>query len=160
MKSKALVCAIAAASLGMASLSFAQGYQGYGRPGQGYESPRGEQRGPMDRDGRDAGPRGPDPRYQQDSRDNRGNRDDRNGGPRGFDRRDARNDWQYGARGPQFYRGGHIPPEYRNRQYVVNDWQTHRLSPPPRGQQWVQVGADYALIAIATGVIAQLVLNH
>ncbi len=27
-------------------------------------------------------------------------------------------------------------------------------------QQWVQVGADYALIAIATGVIAQLVLSR
>lgn len=26
-------------------------------------------------------------------------------------------------------------------------------------EQWVQVGADYALITIATGVIAQLVLS-
>ena len=123
MKSKAFVCAIAAASLGMASVSFAQGY---GRPGQGYEPPRREQRGPMGRDGRDAGPRGQHQRFERDSRN------DRNGGPRGFDRRDDRNYGQYGARGPQFYRGGHIPQEYRNRQYVVNDWQTHRLNAPPR----------------------------
>jgi Ni/Co efflux regulator RcnB len=43
---------------------------------------------------------------------------------------------------------------------VVNDWRGRHLNAPPRGQQWVQVGTDYALIAIATGVIAQLVLNN
>jgi hypothetical protein len=34
MKSKAIVCAIAAASLGFASLSFAQGYDGRGPRGE------------------------------------------------------------------------------------------------------------------------------
>ena len=145
MKSKAIICAIAAASMGFASLSFAQSQDSRG-PG---EPPRGEQRGPMGRNGHDSGPRGPD------------RRDDRNGpGPRGFDRQDARNDRNYGARGPQFHRGGRIPGEYRNRQYVVNDWRSHRLSAPPRGQQWVQVGSDYVLIAIATGVIVNMILSH
>ena len=65
-----------------------------------------------------------------------------------------------GARSAQFQRGNRIPMEYRHRQYAVNDWRPHHLSAPPRGHQWVQVGTDYALIAIATGIIAQLVLSR
>ena len=151
MKSKAIICTLIAASFSVASLSFAQGYE---RPDGG--PPRGEQRGPMGRDGHDSG------RHRGfDQRDQRDNRHGPDAGPRGFGPRDeVRNDWQYGARGPQFHRGGRIPPEYRNRQYVVNNWREHRLSAPPRGQQWVQVGADYVLVAIATGVIVQLLLNQ
>jgi Ni/Co efflux regulator RcnB len=75
-------------------------------------------------------------------------------------------------RGPQFhgprgagpdhnwYRGGRIPPQYRGYQYVVNDWRGHHLSAPPRGYHWVQYGADYVLVAIATGVIMQLILSN
>jgi len=59
----------------------------------------------------------------------------------------------------QWRRGDRLPPEYRHRQYVVDDWRGHHLSAPPRGYQWVQVGGDYVLIAIATGVIANLILN-
>ena len=51
-------------------------------------------------------------------------------------------------------------PVYRTHHYVVNDWRAHRLSPPPRGYHWVQYGADYMLVAIATGVIAQLILSR
>ncbi|MEO6320785.1 MAG: RcnB family protein [Polaromonas sp.] len=80
--------------------------------------------------------------------------------PRDFDRHDARSDRNYGARGPHFHRCGRIPAEYRSRQYVVNKWHAHHLNAPPRGQRWVQVGSDYALIAIATGVIAQLILSQ
>jgi hypothetical protein len=36
----------------------------------------------------------------------------------------------------------------------------HHLSAPPRGYHWVQMGGDYVLVAIATGVILQLLLNH
>ncbi|MNU08021.1 Nickel/cobalt homeostasis protein RcnB precursor [compost metagenome] len=57
-------------------------------------------------------------------------------------------------------RGSRIPPQYRTRHYVVNDWRGHRLAPPPRGYHWVQNGGDYLLVAIATGVIAQLILSH
>ncbi|MES2283062.1 MAG: RcnB family protein [Pseudomonadota bacterium] len=129
MKSKAIVCAIAAASLGFGSLSFAQGYDGRGPRG---EPPRVEQRGP-------GGPQAH--------------------APRGFDRRDVRDHRGYNAGAPQFHRGGYIPHEYRGRQYVVNDWRARHLNAPPPGQQWVQAGGDYALIAIATGLIAQLVLR-
>jgi Ni/Co efflux regulator RcnB len=57
-------------------------------------------------------------------------------------------------------RGDRLPQDYRGKQFVVDDWRGHRLSKPARGQRWVQVGADYALVAIATGVIAQIVLGH
>lgn len=66
----------------------------------------------------------------------------------------------YNARGPEFRRGGYIPREYRNPTYVINDYRPYHLSPPPRNHQWVQVGADYVLIAIATGIIANIVLNQ
>jgi Ni/Co efflux regulator RcnB len=57
-------------------------------------------------------------------------------------------------------RGGRVPPQYRSYHYVVNDWRGHHLSAPPRGYQWVQYGSDYLLVAIATGVIAQLILSQ
>jgi Ni/Co efflux regulator RcnB len=68
---------------------------------------------------------------------------------------------RHGA-GPQhnWVRGSRIPPQYRTRHYVVNDWRGHRLAPPPRGYHWVQNGGDYLLVAIATGVIAQLILSN
>lgn len=58
-----------------------------------------------------------------------------------------------------FRKGGRLPTEYRGKQYVVDDWRSHRLSAPPRGYHWVQTGGDYVLAAIATGVIAQILLN-
>jgi Ni/Co efflux regulator RcnB len=56
-------------------------------------------------------------------------------------------------------KGNRLPPQYRGPQYVVNDWRGHRLSAPPRGYQWVQYGGDYMLVAIASGVITQLLIN-
>jgi Ni/Co efflux regulator RcnB len=59
-----------------------------------------------------------------------------------------------------FRQGGRLPPEYRGRQFVVDDWRGHRLSAPPRGYHWVQNGGDYLLVAITTGVILQLLLSN
>jgi Ni/Co efflux regulator RcnB len=59
-----------------------------------------------------------------------------------------------------FRRGGRLPPDMRHRQYVVDDWRGHHLSAPPRGYHWVQSGSDYLLVAIATGVILQLLFNN
>ena len=60
----------------------------------------------------------------------------------------------------EFFRGDRLPREFRHRQFVVDDWRGHRLSAPPRGYHWVQSGGDYILIAIATGIIAQLLLGR
>ena len=64
--------------------------------------------------------------------------------------------------GPQYnwVKGSRVPPQYRTPHYVVNDWRGHGLTAPPRAHQWVQYGADYMLVAIATGVIAQLILGR
>lgn len=154
MKSAALVCAIAAASLGFSSLSFAQEYE---RRGSDAKGQRTDQRHRITEDRGDSRVEPRDAHHPQRSP---ARRDGRDASPRGFDPRNAPNDRQFGAQGPQFHRGGHIPGEYRNRQYVVDDWRAHRLSPPPRGHHWVQVGADYVLVAIATGIIVQLVLSQ
>ena len=127
------LCALAAAALLGSSLSFA------GDHGREDEYKRGNGRG----------------NGHGHSHDNR--RDDRQ-----FDQRDGRwNDRRpnYNARGPEFHRGGYISREYRSRAYEV-DYREHRLSRPPHGQRWVQVGSDYVLIAIATGVIASIILNQ
>jgi Ni/Co efflux regulator RcnB len=34
------------------------------------------------------------------------------------------------------------------------------LSAPPRGYHWVQTGGDYVLIAVASGIIAQILLGN
>lgn len=57
-------------------------------------------------------------------------------------------------------KGSRVPPQYRSHQYVVNDWHGHGLKRPHRGYHWVQYGSDYLLVAIATGVIAQLILGN
>jgi Ni/Co efflux regulator RcnB len=73
----------------------------------------------------------------------------------------GRHDGERGA-GPDrsFYRGERLPPNYRTPQYVVNDWRGHGLRTPPRGYHWVQTGGDYVLVAITTGIILELLLNH
>jgi Ni/Co efflux regulator RcnB len=81
-------------------------------------------------------------------------------GYRSDDRRYDRRDGPGAGPDHAFYRGGRLPPEYRSRQYVVDDWRGHRLSAPPRGYHWVQAGGDYVLVAIATGVIASILLNQ
>lgn len=147
IKSTTIVCAIAVASMGLSSLSFAQGNDGrnghQGRPQQQQQQQQ-YQHGPH---------HGPQVIPQRNLRpiDNRFDHGDMRRNDRGY---------YYNARGPEFRRGGYIPREYRNRQYVVSNYRAYRLAPPPRGQQWVQVGGDYVLVAIATGLIANIILNH
>lgn len=132
MKSKTVISTLMALVLITGGMAFGQGYGERNDGNRNDQSQRGDQR---------------------DYRDNQG----RNWG------RD-RNDQRRGERGAgpnhQFYRGDRLPPEYRHRQYVVDDWRGHRLQAPPRGYHWVQSGGDYMLVAIATGVILQLLLNN
>ena len=67
----------------------------------------------------------------------------------------------YRGAGPQhnWYKGSRLPPQYRAPRYVVHDWRAHRLHQPPHGYHWVRYGGDYMLVAIASGVIAQLIIN-
>ena len=140
----ALVAALVVALVSQAS--WAQAPSRSGNETSREQRPRGEQRAapaprrvqPPQRDVRPA----PHARDHQGDRDVAADRHD--GGP---------------GQARRFHRGDRLPTEYRSHQYVVDDWRGHRLSAPPRGYQWVQSGGDYLLVAIATGVILQLLLN-
>lgn len=60
----------------------------------------------------------------------------------------------------QFRRGEYVASQYRDRRYVVTDWHSRNLYQPQYGYQWVQSGNNYAMVAIATGLIAAVLLNH
>lgn len=60
----------------------------------------------------------------------------------------------------QVRRGEYLASQYRDRRYVVNDWRSRDLYQPHYGHQWVQSGNDYAMVAIATGLIAAVLLNR
>jgi Ni/Co efflux regulator RcnB len=68
----------------------------------------------------------------------------------------------YDGYGPDhnMHRGDRLPSRYRTHQYVVDNYRAHHLSAPPRGHHWVQVGADYVLVAAATGLIVQAVMGQ
>ena len=161
MKTHKIAIAVAALAMGLSGHVFAQdrrgGEEGHDRgrgpapQAQARDDHRGDARRGDDRRGEDR--RGEDHRGD-DRRDFRPGPDWRaDHGPRDFGRRGA---------GPEhnYYRGGRLPAEWRNRQYVVDDWRGHRLSAPPRGYHWVQTGSDYVLVAIATGIIASILLSN
>lgn len=129
--------------------------------------------------GRDQDDRGRDGRYSQ--RDDRGHADRRDHQDRRYDSRellndrhsddrrdrrryDERRDWQgdrrYDSGARHFHRGERLPMRYRDRVYIVDDWGHHHLHRPPRHHVWVQIGGDYVLMAVATGIIASIVLSH
>lgn len=154
MNTKALIIAAVAATF-TSGAAFAQSY---------------------DRDNRD----NRNDRYEQNDRSYRSERYDNNqraqyGNDGRYDRYDRydRNDRydnrrrverrHYGYTTGSHYRvqrGAYLAHEYRGSRYVVSDWRGRRLSAPPRGYHWVQTGNDYALVALATGLIAQVLLNN
>ena len=60
----------------------------------------------------------------------------------------------------EFRIGDRLPPEYRERHYVVDDWRGRNLGAPPSGYHWVRTGGDHVLVAITTGIILQLMLSR
>jgi Ni/Co efflux regulator RcnB len=59
------------------------------------------------------------------------------------------------ARGGRYYDNGYGPT------YVVRDYRGYGLRAPPRGYYWRRSDAgDYLLVAVATGIIADLILRH
>jgi Ni/Co efflux regulator RcnB len=140
MKVKAIVCAIMALSLCSAGVSFAQGNGEPNQRDQKDQGQRGAQQNRRDQQARQ-------PQQQQRNQQTRANTN-------------ARQDERGAGPDHAFRRGQRLPVEYRSRQYVVDDWRGHHLSAPPRGYHWVQTGGDYVLVAIATGVILQLLLNQ
>jgi Ni/Co efflux regulator RcnB len=157
---KLLTAAIALSVLASAGAASAQSYR--------------DQRGPVPAERRD------DPRddRRDDRRDER--RDDRyesRGDYRDYsdDRRDDRRYNRYERRAERSYSGGRyyhprgyqsrawhrgdrLPTAYRGRAYAV-DYRAYRLAPPPRGYEYRRVGDDVVLTAIASGIIASVLIG-
>lgn len=57
------------------------------------------------------------------------------------------------------WRKGHRMSDWRRYKHV-RDYHRHGLKRPGRGEQWVQVGNDYLLISVATGLILGLVAGR
>ena len=142
MNSKTALSVAVALMMATSQLSFAQGNSNHDRDGKGNDRDRNE--------GRQHDNNGNSPKPERhDNRDfGRSHNQERNRGGRGV--------------GPnhEYYRGDRIPVEYRHRQYVVDDWRGHHLYAPPQGYQWVQSGGDYLLVAVATGIIASILLSQ
>lgn len=171
MKSTAIATLVTAASLGFASLAQAQDEvrPRHARIPHGVIDPQFLGGHPA------AGPvhRGHDNRRHDDRRyDNRRHESHRHDGRRydhgrvahghpGYTHYDNRPYYVEAPR-PHYYRGGYVPYEYRGSRYAVSDWHNHHLYAPPQGYQWVRSpdNTNYALIAIATGLIAAIALSQ
>lgn len=141
MKNKTMYAALLSVCLIAAGPVLAQDHNDQGRGEQSHD--RNDNRGNDTHGNDNHGFQG-----HENARNDRENYQSHNDGPRGAG---PRHDMRKGQR---------LSAEYRDRQYVVDDWRGHHLSAPPRGQHWVQAGGDYVLVAIATGVIANIILNN
>ena len=79
------------------------------------------------------GPPGHGERFANGHDNRRSDRDHRHDH---YDRQDFRDGRHFDRRGyeprpAEWRRGGRLPPEYRGRNYVVNDYRVYRLQPPP-----------------------------
>jgi Ni/Co efflux regulator RcnB len=69
---------------------------------------------------------------------------------RGPERHYVHHDWR---------KGGRIAHNDWNRGHRV-DWRARHLHQPPRGYEWREVDGSYVMAAVATGVIASIILSH
>lgn len=140
-------------------------YRVYGSPGHAYDYGA---RSYDNRDGhydhRDHDRADRDREHARADRDRDHDRADHDRADRDHDRRDhhdrygryERYDRGYADYDGYFRRGGYLPYEYRRPDYYV-DWRSYPgLYAPPYGYQWVQVGNDFLLVALASGLIANL----
>lgn len=57
-------------------------------------------------------------------------------------------------------RGQRLDARYRDNRYYVSDWRRHGLRAPPRGYRWQRVDDSYILAAVATGLIASVIIAN
>ncbi len=87
---------------------------------------------------------------QRDPADEQGRRDQ----ARAEDRRDRR-EYRRWAKGQRLDR------QYRDNRYYVSDYRRYGLRQPPRGYRWQRVDNQFLLTAVATGLIASVIIaNH
>lgn len=69
-----------------------------------------------------------------------------------FERKQERREYR------RWVKGQRLDARYRGNGYYVSDWRRHGLRAPPRGYRWVRVDDQYILAAVATGLIASVIL--
>jgi len=67
---------------------------------------------------------------------------------------------RWAPQAPRLHSGDPLPPEYRQRQYLVNDWRAHRLYAPPPGHQWVQPEPGSYLLIGRNGEIVNMLVGQ
>ncbi len=53
----------------------------------------------------------------------------------------------------------HHGDHYDGGRHVVSNWQHYRLRQPPAGYEWVRDGNQFVLIAVTSGIIADVIAN-
>lgn len=71
-----------------------------------------------------------------------------------YESRQARREYR------RWVRGQRLDARYRGNSYYVSDWRRHGLRAPPRGYRWQKVDNQYVLAAVATGLIASVILAN
>jgi Ni/Co efflux regulator RcnB len=74
-----------------------------------------------------------------------------------YDRHDRRDDRRDHRR---WERGQRLDARYRDNRYYVSDYRRHGLRAPPRGYRWQRVDDSYVLAAVATGLIASVIIAN
>lgn len=98
-------------------------------------------------------------RYDDRRDDRREHRADRRDDRRDY--RDARRDYRDDRRDHRRWaRGQRLDQRYRDNRYYVSDYHRHGLRAPPRGYRWQRVNDQYVMAAIATGLIASVIIAN
>ncbi|GAB3359643.1 RcnB family protein [Lysobacter tyrosinilyticus] len=60
-----------------------------------------------------------------------------------------------------WHKGEKIDVVYLQPRYYVEDYRVVHLAPPPPGHRWIRdPDGRYILVAVATGIIADILLHH
>jgi len=54
----------------------------------------------------------------------------------------------------------HNGDRYNGSRHTVGNWQHYHLRQPPSGYEWVQDGSQFVLIAVTSGIIADVIANQ
>lgn len=73
------------------------------------------------------------------------------------DHNSQRNNDQHYVHHKDWRKGSHISHDDWNRGAQV-DWHSHHLRQPPHGYEWREVDGNYVMAAVATGVIASVII--
>jgi Ni/Co efflux regulator RcnB len=101
---------------------------------------------------------------REDGGQDRGNRDGygdaRGNNPKDQGRHD--NGRHRGWEKQAYRRGERLPERYSSSEYYVTDYQRYHLREPERGYRWVRDDDDgqFILVAVATGIITDIILGH